>query len=244
MDVLGVLRTTPRFTPLECTLEGREIKVADGPSAASQYSYIFQQQCYDFPSAESDPLILDCGANIGIGVLFWKQRFPKCRIVAFEADPYVFDFLSRNCGAWGFDGLTLLNKALWSSEGTINFDSNKADGGHVSNGDHGERSVALPCTRLSPYLDQKIALLKMDIEGAELEVMEECKDKLSNVERIFVEYHSFEGQPQRLDDLLRILKNGGYRYYIHPELESPTPFRKVEVHNGKDLRLNIFAVRR
>lgn len=240
---LATLRRAPRFTPLRHRLNSFELDVADGPSAAAQYAYIFESASYDFPCEEERPIILDCGANIGLGILYWKQRYPQCKIVAFEADPYIFGFLVRNCNAWGFSDVEAVNKALWNSDGSVCFHSNKADGGHIHNDQPTGEMSAIPCTKLSAYLVSPVALLKLDIEGAELEVLEECKDRLNNVERVFVEYHSFVGQPQRLNRLLEILSLAGFRYYIHHEMHSPTPFNHVEVSNGKDLRLNIFAIR-
>ena len=54
----------------------------------------------DFPTfftpADEFPLIIDCGANIGVSVLEWKYRWPTCRIICFEPDPYAFALLKKN----------------------------------------------------------------------------------------------------------------------------------------------------
>ena len=54
----------------------------------------------EFPSFFSvdgaDPLIIDCGANIGISVLEWKSRWPMARVICFEPDPDAFRLLEMN----------------------------------------------------------------------------------------------------------------------------------------------------
>jgi FkbM family methyltransferase len=236
------LRSLPRFTPLTCHLAGTAMEAVDGPSTASQFEYIFQRGCYGFKPTSPAPFIIDCGANIGLGILYWKRQFPDCRILAFEADPFVFPYLQRNVAAWGLSGVELVPCALWHVETSIAFRSNQADGGHVVM-DVSPSDVRVRARPLSPYLHQPVDLLKMDIEGAEVNVIAECRSFLSNIRQIFVEYHSWVEEQQRLDELLKILHEAQFRYYIHPELESPNPFLKVDIHQGKDLRLNVFGVR-
>ncbi len=50
--------------------------------------------------------------------------------------------------------------------------------------------------RLADYLiGDRIDLLKIDIEGAEVPVLEDCAARLDWVDRVFVEYHSFTDLP-------------------------------------------------
>lgn len=72
---------------------------------------------------------------------------------------------------------------------------------------------------------QKVSFLKLDIEGAEYEVLHECRELLGNVQNIFVEYHSFADKKQELSGILKILENAGFRYYIeHIGVKSHHPF--------------------
>ena len=66
-------------------------------------------------------------------------------------------------------------------------------------------SQQIEVVRLSDYIDKTVAFLKIDIEGSELEVLQEIEPKLQYVERIFIEYHSFEKGQQSLDVILNIL---------------------------------------
>ena len=86
-------------------------------------------------------------------------------------------------------------------------------------------------------------MLKLDIEGAELEVLKDCDELLCNVNNLFVEYHSFINEPQSLDVLINILERQGFRIHIHNLMPNPQPFIKQSVYMDMDLQFNIFAYR-
>jgi hypothetical protein len=70
----------------------------------------------------------------------------------------------------------------------------------------------------------------------------DCADALSNVERIFVDYHSFSGKKQTLDQLLKVLSNAGFRCYVS-HIESHHPFVQMNAYLGMDNQLNIFGLK-
>jgi len=45
------------------------------------------------------PLILDCGANIGLSSLYFAKNWPSAHVVAVEPDPSNFELLRRNVAA-------------------------------------------------------------------------------------------------------------------------------------------------
>ena len=105
-------------------------------------------------------------------------------------------------------------------------------------------SYQIDCVRLSNFLQQKVDFLKLDIEGAEVEVIKEISSSLSNVKNLFIEYHAFEKRSQDLDELLLILKNAGFRYYIDSPVKGvDSPFIKKNSWLEFDFFLNIYAKR-
>src|SRR5688572_3562695 len=40
------------------------------------YKELFEDEIYRFTAAHSSPLIIDCGANIGLSILYFKQLYP------------------------------------------------------------------------------------------------------------------------------------------------------------------------
>jgi len=101
--------------------------------------------------------------------------------------------------------------------------------------------------RLKEYLvkEETVDILKMDIEGAEIEVLKDCRESLSNVKNIFVEFHSYMIEPQRLSVVIDVLESAGFRYFVmQPENRvSPLINHFNKSNPGMDLQLNIFAYR-
>lgn len=75
---------------------GYTVKFNDGPNLYILYKDIFVYRIYHFDAARPDPLILDCGSNIGMSILYFKQRYPRARIIGFEPDPDIIPFLESN----------------------------------------------------------------------------------------------------------------------------------------------------
>lgn len=239
------LDSLQRYQSGSTTLLGPSTRFADSASFLSAYNYIFDDEIYDFDVSKSDPVILDGGANVGLAIFYWKQRYPDAQITAFEPDPEIFDILRWNCQSHGYSDVELIQKGLWKRETEMHFASDSADAGHFTEVGQFEDKKDEPIStiRLRPFLNEPIDLLKLDIEGSEVEVILDCEGALNNVKRLFVEYHSFVDQDQRLDSILRVLHDAGFRYHIQPELVSKQPFLKRRHSYGMDQRLNIFAYR-
>ena len=183
-------------------------------------------------------------------MLFWVTKHPGARVTAFEPDPAVFAVLSENVAAWasaGRDtsGVELVNAAVGAGTATLPFLPDDADGGRVL-GD-GETRVAatveVPVELLSDRLTEPVDLLKIDVEGAEADVLIEVADRLDEVRRAFVEVHSFADRPQWTADVLRVLAGAGFRVLVQPEYCPPRPFLDRPHNAGMDNRVNLFAVR-
>jgi precorrin-6B methylase 2 len=57
---------------------------------------IYDDRVYHFRLNNEHPFIIDCGANYGVSVTWFKQFSPNARITAVEADPNIFAILKRN----------------------------------------------------------------------------------------------------------------------------------------------------
>jgi FkbM family methyltransferase len=239
---LSRLRALPRFQAAETALLGRNLELVDAASFVFMFGEIFDQQIYRFKAKSETPYIIDGGANIGLSALYFKRLYPQSRIVAFEPDEVIFPVLERNLQTFGHTDVRLLRRALWSKETELNFMSEGADGGRVAQANDRENQT-VQAVRLRDYLDEPVDFLKLDIEGAETEVLEDCAECLRNVEHLFVEYHSFARQPQTLHRVTGILAAAGFRLHIQIATSSPQPFISREVYHGMDMQLNIFAFR-
>jgi FkbM family methyltransferase len=237
------LRALPESQSSTTDIFGWPFHILDGKSFAHLYELHFRRQVLRFKAAGDMPRVIDCGANVGVTVVWWKTQFPQARVLAFEADPEIFTLLQRNCGH--LPGVELINAAVWDRQGELPFAAKGGEGGHMAEfaQTHPELIRNIPCVRLRSYLDKRCDFLKLDIEGAEIAVIRDCADVLRNVAKAFVEYHSFVGRDQLLGQTVSILENAGFRLHVHTELPSARPFEELFILNAKDLRLDLFCFR-
>jgi FkbM family methyltransferase len=244
-DPFHSLKKLPRYTQVDVELLGNTVTIADNLSFLFMYKEIFQNQVYKFRTTRLKPVIIDGGANIGLSTIFFKTNYPDAKVVAFEPDFKIFNMLKKNLESFGFDDVLVINKGLWNEEGILTFNSEGADAGRIHDfRDEKVIKTAIETCCLSTYLKQPIELLKLDIEGAETEVLEESQSLLHNVNKIFVEYHSFADQPQTLYKILRILQEQNFRIHINtPGFIAKQPFFNCSKLYGMDMQLNIFGFR-
>jgi FkbM family methyltransferase len=154
------------------------IIIRAGTSDIDVFRQIFVVREYLFLDDLSDVgSIVDCGANIGCSSAWFLTRHPGARVVAIEPDPSNFRQLRENLQPYG-DRVTLVQGAVWSEPtGLVVVRGSFGDGRQwatqVRPCGPGERSdlVAFDMPALFALLgDGAIDLLKVDIEGSELQV--------------------------------------------------------------------------
>jgi hypothetical protein len=69
---------------------------------------------------------------------------------------------------------------------------------------------------VSDFIQGPVDLLKLDVEGAEWEVLEELRDsgKLRQVARLIIEYHHRLQDGRKLSGFLRLLEEAGLDYNV------------------------------
>ncbi|MES2734409.1 MAG: FkbM family methyltransferase [Bacteroidota bacterium] len=235
---------TARYRPTPVHFLQYRFRVPDANSFLWQFKEIFVEEAYYFQSVTAQPVIYDCGANVGSSCAYFKQLYPQARIRAFEADPSIAAYLTDNLAKNSISGVEIMTKAVWVNNDGIEIGQEGADGASVfATGN----KVRVPSTRLKEELasETRIDMLKIDIEGAETAVLKDCQDVLSHVQHIFLEYHAYLGQPQDLDEILAILRKNNFRYFIRDAQDRPRPLYNHFYRNNTvmDLQLNIFAYR-
>ena len=204
---------------------------------------IFVDEVYLFEPSDQEVKILDCGANVGLSVVYLKKLFPNSTIIAFEPDKKVFAQLEQNIKNFDFKKVELVNSATWINDEKLNFASEGSVGGRISD-DQQEIKNEVNAVRLRNYLqNEKIFFLKIDIEGAEYEVLKDCKDVLKNVENLFIEFHNRNHEDNTLDEILKWAREAGFITYVKEAWNNmPHPFTKKDI-GGYHLQLNIFCYR-
>jgi len=225
-------------------LDGKKIYYTRPSEFLYALKEIFVEEIYkiDLPSNAN---ILDCGANIGLSVIYLKRQFPKSRVIAFEPDNSNFDLLKKNVHSFELENVELIKKAVWIEDTTLSFSNEGTMGSKIDS--NAVNATKVEATRIKNYLNQRIHFLKIDIEGAEYSVLKDISEQLNNVENLFLEYHGTFNQINELTEILNILHKAGFAYYIKEAAEIyKTPFLASTSSNNweYDIQLNIFCFRR
>lgn len=207
------------------------------------YETIFVNRDYAFESRTERPLVIDCGSNVGLSVLFQKIEHPGCRVVAFEPDPQTFEVLQGNVKRNGWEDVTLHNKAVHRMAGPIDFyhDPQRPGWGLMSTEKNRgpQHCRKVEAVLLSDFVQEEVDFLKLDIEGAEAGVLEELaeKQKLRKVREMVMEYHHhLNGKADGFSKTLRLLEENGFGYEIAAYPERP-------MHRERFLDILVYAYR-
>jgi len=148
--------------------------------------------------------ILDGGAYIGDVTAYLATRFPLARIISVEAAKATFLMAEKNLNPYG-DQVTLVNAALWSEETMVQF------GGSETGASIGSAGDFVSATTVAALLQRQgwseLDLLKLDIEGAELEVLTSGVGSwLDRVKCIILEIHG----PELTAQVVPLLEQNGF----------------------------------
>src|SRR5579872_4805898 len=181
------------------TIDGLTFSFVNESDFDLLYNEIFKVSEYKFSARTASPLILDCGANIGMSVLYFKKLYPRARVIAFEPNPETFKLLERNVQQNHLRDVQLVNAAVGGSDGEMAFYVNDdptfwslSDTGIANSyaGPAGWKTITVPQVRLSSYMTGPVNYLKLDIEGMEEIVLREIEERIDTIAEIRMEFHS------------------------------------------------------
>jgi FkbM family methyltransferase len=222
-----IAERTPRFTPGTIRMAEYTVRYSDLLSFCPQWQDIFVNNALAYETLNPAPRILDCGANVGLASLYFKRRYPAATITAFEADPAIAVLLADNLRGNAAGDVDVEAAAVWTSDGEVTFQSEGADSGTVASlaGDLEGRAVEVRAVRLARWLEaERIDLLKLDIEGAEVAVLEDCRAHLGNVQALLLEVHEFDPLQRQSALLRQLLEAAGFAYAVTHV--TPLPWRQ------------------
>lgn len=222
--LLPLLRR-PKSRPGEVTWRGHRLRYADGPSLYYQLAEIYLQGVYDFETANPTPRILDVGGNMGIAALRFREMHPQASITTFEADPHIAQILQDNLTRAGDHRTAVVAAAAWVRTGEIGFNATGDDSGNIQ----ADLPTKLPCVDILDYFDAPIDFLKLDVEGAEYDLLAHLQNHgaLAEVRQMFLELHHWPANPEppRFQEILATLTAAGFSYRLsaagvfHPQSE-------------------------
>ena len=224
--------------------DGRRVEGIKGLEAYNEYKDIFIQGIYKFQSCRPKPRIIDGGGYVGFSALFFLGAYPDAELTVFECDPQVLQQLEKNLAVHKGRCVEIVKAALAGRDGEATFYRTGDDAGSLVQS--AAESFKVKCVSLRPWLEKgEVDFLKLNIEGAEIEVLADCENLLHKVREMVIEFHSFAGQAQRLQELLSTLSRAGFRYLInHFDYESNLAVRPpFKVTRDQSFVLLVYAKR-
>jgi FkbM family methyltransferase len=189
------------------------VRIRPGTSDKFCFEQIFLERCYDLIFPKDARLIIDAGANVGYASIFFANNYPQASILALEPEPSNFEALVTN--ARPYPQIKTIRAALWDKAETVVVDnSDESWAAFVTKPDSLPRepdsAMIVQGTTIGELLrisgEDKIDILKLDVEGAEKEIFAAADCSWIGKTRVLiVELHDrmLPGCSQALEKALR-----------------------------------------
>jgi len=211
------------------------------------FNEIFVREEYSFRLKNSKPIIIDCGSNIGMSILYFKMKHPSSEVLGFEPHHETFLKLSHNIKS-NFLSAQVEEAALSEKKGTINLFYPLIEKGSLGNTTKKNmirdkkqwNTQKVRAVKLSDYVNKPIDLLKIDIEGSETSVIKDLasNNKLRFIEKILLEFHYTPHlKNNSFSELINILERAGFLFVM----ESKNIVAPYYNYHGKGVHLLIYA---
>lgn len=150
---------------------------------------------------KKDPkIIVDLGAHIGITSTYLSLKHPDAKIYAIEASAENFELLKNNTKS--FENIECIHAAAYFEDGFVNFSNNELSyNQRISKNGISTEAISIESLKTKFSLSD-IDLMKIDIEGGEIDLLSKNNSWLSSVENIIIEIHN----PYTASDLDKDLK--------------------------------------
>lgn len=161
--------------------------------------------------------IVDCGANIGFFAVHAGLLFPNAKMVCYEPDETNYQMLKSNLQRNGIQADCRL-RGVWSSDFSGFFHSRESFDGFIS-----KEPSRYPVICELPKIPAN-TWLKLDVEGAEYEVLPAVLEGETLPSHISMEVHDFYNRGGVIRDLL---VHKGYQLQIVTDGSSQPPFAEI-----------------
>jgi len=163
-------------------------------------------------------IIVDIGSHIGSFSVFCSQYAKK--VISYEASPLNYKLFVENIRLNSIKNIDAHNIAVYSKKCKINFFHDKENTGgnslFLKNQKQKMQINAIPLSQI--IIDRKlnkIDFLKMDIEGAEYDVLLNTPKKyLNKISKIALEYHDYLPTNHNVQELKNFLEKNGFEVKI------------------------------
>jgi len=169
------------------------IKIRGGTSDINVFEEVFLLEDYNINVDVKPKLIIDGGANVGYASIFFANKYPDAEIIAVEPEESNFRLLKENVSF--YPNVKLVKAGIHDKNTYLkisNLEKDQKWGFQVEESNADDKDAFKSITINDILKDSKrdmIDILKLDIEGSEKEVFEDCEDWLGKVKVLIIELH-------------------------------------------------------
>jgi FkbM family methyltransferase len=198
---------------------------------------------------KSDRIVVDVGAHYGRYTLIAAKRIePKGKVIAIEADPNNFDMLNKNIklNELSKENVIALNYAASSMKSKVKLSIPEKTSGHtiyssiITSRAPTEKFIEVNANTLDNLLQEnkipidQVNWIKIDVEGAELEVLKGSTKVLSKSRDIslLIEIHNIEDGKTLYEPIMDLLNSYNFKKEFEKVYESGE--RHIIVHKQQE----------
>lgn len=204
-----------------------EVFLREVGSDIHTFTEVFKEQVYrDLLSHVKEcRTVIDLGANIGLASLYFTAHYPHCKLLAVEPHPGTYQMLRMNLKDLISEArCQTLNAAVWGKEIMLVGESSDEpehysvfamhEATSASSDELQTIGLSMPGIIAESGFDT-IDILKVDIEGAEVELFKGDVSWLSRVRSIAIEFHANSREASEFDGLMqqhgfRVIDSGSH----------------------------------
>ena len=151
------------------------ILLRNNTSDIGVFYQVFLAKSYNLNYYIDPKIIIDCGANIGLSAVFFKNKFPNAKVIAIEPELSNFELLEKNTK--NYNDIFCINSGIWNKSTNLKIKSNSSHWDFTVEEVDYKNENTIPAISIRDILDnhgiEQIDILKIDIEGSEKELFEE-----------------------------------------------------------------------
>lgn len=184
--------------------------------------------------------IIDAGANIGVASCYFANLFKNATVHAFEVESDNYELLKINTTK--YENIITYNTAIWENDKGVYIENRNNIYGHsgkanpakfVVNNKFIESEEKINSICLSDFMElngiDDVDILKMDIQGAEIEAFSDSEKWLPKVRLLFIETHDLFRKGCSTKVFEKITRYGNFVFVGSPNGEILAFLRRTEL---------------
>jgi FkbM family methyltransferase len=201
---------------------GAQFRTRVNTSDALMIWEVWRAKVYDdqrIPISAGD-VVVDMGAHIGAFAVRAAQIAHLGQVYAYEASIKNFALLTENCQLNGLENLYIENSAVSDHRGQMPLytPANNSILSSLLQDTSGFVEMVQAITFadiIAEHALTQIDFLKVDVEGAEFDILLACSaETFAKIRRMVIEYHEFEGDERTYRDLTDLLVSHGFKVAV------------------------------